>query len=416
MSEVGLPLQDVRVLAVEQYGAGPWTTLQLVELGADVVKIEDPRTQGDVGRYVPPFQDGEDSLFFETFNGGKKSIELDLKAEAGQDVFRRLVAQSDAVFSNLRGDLPGKLGLRYLDLASTNPRIVCCALTGYGLDGPRAASGALDYVIQGRAGWMTLTGEPDSPPTRAGLSLVDFSAGYVAAIALLGGLWRARREGVGCDCDVSLFETALSLLTYLATWTASGDYIAQRRPHSAHPSVVPFQNFETADGWIVIACPKQNLWEQLCKAIDREDLLRDPAYADLTKRNDNREALVAALSETLRSRSADHWLALLETAGVPAAPVNDVTEALADEQVTAREGIESYDHDVLGQVRRVRSPLRLTGPRRPAARAPRRGEHTQQILETVCGITGNDFRALLAKGAFGAREAALGHTPYGVAE
>jgi crotonobetainyl-CoA:carnitine CoA-transferase CaiB-like acyl-CoA transferase len=228
------PLEDVRILAIEQYGTGPWATQQLSDLGAEVVKIEDPRTFGDVGRYVPPFQSGEDSLFFETFNGGKRSIQLDLKNPAGRGVFLRLVERSDAVFSNLRGDQPAKLGLRYVDLAQHNPRIVCCSLSGYGQDGPRAASGALDYVVQGLAGWMTLSGEPGSPPTRVGLSLIDYAGGYLAAIALLGGLWRARRDGVGCDCDISLQETALALLTYIGTWAATEGYVPPRR----HPTPV----------------------------------------------------------------------------------------------------------------------------------------------------------------------------------
>jgi crotonobetainyl-CoA:carnitine CoA-transferase CaiB-like acyl-CoA transferase len=397
----GLPLEDVRVLAIEQFGAGPWATLQLAELGAEVIKLEDPRTGGDVGRYVPPYQDGEDSLFFETFNGGKQSVDLDLKSPAGREIFLRLVARSDVVFSNLRGDVPTKLGLRYADLAPVNERIVCCALTGFGLDGPRAASGALDYVVQGLSGWMSVTGEPGSAPTRAGLSLVDFSGGYVAAIAILGGLWRARREGRGCDCDVSLYETALSLLTYLATWSATSGYVPERQRQSAHPSVVPFQAFEAADGWIVIACPKQELWERLCRAIDRADLLDDPAYATMASRNLHREPLLATLSETLRLRGVEEWIDLLEKVGVPAGRVNDVPAALADPQVIARDGLEHYEHERLGPVTRVRTPLRLSGPRRPTQPGPQRGEHTQELLRTLCGIEAAELASLAAAGAFG---------------
>ncbi len=374
-------LRDVRILAIEQYGAGPWGSLQLAELGAEVIKIEDPATGGDVGRYVPPFQAGADSLFFETFNGGKKSVALDLRSEAGRERFHSLVAHADAVFSNLRGDVPAKLGIRYADLAPVNPRIVCCALTGFGLSGPRASSGALDYVIQGLAGWMAVTGEPDAPPTRAGLSLVDFCGGYVAALALLAGVWRARRDGIGCDCDVSLLETALSLLTYLGTWAATAGYVPPRRPYSAHPSLVPFQNFETADGWIVVACPKDQLWERLCRALEREDLLAEPRYATLAGRSDHREEVVGEVAKTLRNRPTAEWLVTFERAGVPAGPINYITAALDDIQVKARGGLDEYEHDVLGLVRRVRSPLRLSGPTRPAARAPRLGEHTKELLD-----------------------------------
>jgi crotonobetainyl-CoA:carnitine CoA-transferase CaiB-like acyl-CoA transferase len=407
-----LPLADVRIVAIEQYGAGPWATLQLSDLGAEVIKIEDPNTGGDIGRYVPPFQRGEDSLFFETFNGGKKSIELDLKNPAGRELFLRLVERSDAVFSNLRGDQPAKLGLRYADLAPRNPRIVCCSLSGYGQDGPRAHQGALDYVIQGLTGWMAMTGEPDAPPTRSGASLVDYSGGYAAAIALLGGLWRARRDGVGCDCDVSLQETALSLLTYVATWAATKGHVAPRQRNSAHPSIVPFQNFATADGWIVVACPKQEQWERLCRAIGRSDLLGNPAYSDLSRRYENRMRLVPALEEAFRERSATDWLAVLEGAGVPVAPINDVASALRDAQVVAREAVISYPHEAFGEVRRAASPLRLSGPRQVPARAPRRGEHAEAILVDLCGLDQSQLVDFGERGAFGEGRARTSAAPH----
>ncbi len=234
-----LPLADVRILAVEQFGAGPWGTLQLADLGAEVIKIEDPAAGGDVGRYVPPFQEGEHSLFFETFNRNKKSLSLDLRHADARGVLEDLVRVSDVVYSNLRGDQPKRLRLTYDDLKTVNPRIVCCSLSGFGMTGPRASEGGYDYMMQGLAGWMSLTGDPDGPPTKSGLSLVDLSGGYASAIAVLAGLWRARRDGVGCDCDVSLFETALHELMYVGTWAASRGYTPPRRRNSAHPSIVP---------------------------------------------------------------------------------------------------------------------------------------------------------------------------------
>lgn len=396
-----MPLSDVTVVAVEQFGAGPWATLQLADLGANVIKVEDPHAGGDVSRYVPPFQQGEDSLFFETFNRNKRSISLDLRTDAGREAFEELVRSADAVFSNLRGDQPQKLGLTYAQLAPLNPRIVCCSLSGFGTTGPRVKQGGYDYVMQGLAGWMSITGEPDGPPTKSGLSLVDFSAGYVAAIALLGGLWRARRDGVGCDCDISLFETALSLLTYVGTWTASAGYRPHRVAESGHPSVVPFQAFQAADGWIVIACAKQKFWELLCRALEREDLLTDGRFADFGGRLEHREQLLKQLRPIFRSREVAHWLTTLEAAGVPVGPVNEVGEALEDEQTLAREAVVTIEHPRLGPVRQVASPLRLSDAQRPLRPGPARGEHTAEVLREQCGIDGERFARLAQDGAFG---------------
>jgi crotonobetainyl-CoA:carnitine CoA-transferase CaiB-like acyl-CoA transferase len=389
------PLADVRIVAVEQFGAGPWGTLQLADLGAEVIKIEDPSAGGDVGRYVPPFQEGEDSLFFETFNRNKKSVSLDLRRPEARAVLEDLVRVSDVVYSNLRGDQPRKLRLTYEDLKDVNPRIVCCSLSGFGMTGPRAAEGGYDYMMQGLAGWMSLTGDPDGPPTKSGLSLVDLSGGYASAIAVLAGLWRARRDGVGCDCDISLHETALHELMYLGTWAASRGYVPPRRRNSAHPSIVPFQNFPTADGWIVVACPKQKFWESLCAAIGRPELAGDPRFADFAARDRNREELEPILEATFRERRSDEWLAVLAEAGVPSSAVNDVPAALEEARFV------EYEHPQLGNVRQVASPLRLSDAEPPVQRAPGRGEHTEELLVELCGYSPERVRELAAAGVFG---------------
>lgn len=259
------PLQDVRVLALEQYGAGPFGSLQLADLGADVIKIEDPSSGGDVGRYVVPQQEGEDSIFFETFNRNKRSIGLDITSEAGRAVFEDLVRVSDIVYSNLRGDVPAKLGILYADLKHLNPKVVCCSLSGFGMTGPRSSEPAYDYVLQGLTGWMDLTGEPSGPPTKSGLSVVDYAGGLVAATTMLAALHASQRDGVGVDCDLSLYDTAMSMLTYPAAWALNGDYVPARTHHSAHPSIVPFQAFQSKDGWIVIACPKEKYLKKKTK-------------------------------------------------------------------------------------------------------------------------------------------------------
>lgn len=255
-----LPLNDVRILALEQYGAGPFGSIHLAELGADVIKIEDPRSAGDVGRYIPPHDGSGDSLFFETFNHNKRSLALDLSHPEGRRVFERLVPQSDVVYSNLRGDVPAKLRIQYEDLRHLNPRIVCCSLSAFGMSGSHAGDPGYDYILQGLAGWMSLTGEPGSPPTKAGLSLVDFASGYAAATAILSGIHAARRDGHGMDCDLALYDVAMNLLTYVATWQFSAGFTTDRVPSSGHPTMVPFQNFATSDGWIVVACAKEKFW------------------------------------------------------------------------------------------------------------------------------------------------------------
>ena len=214
------PFSDIRVISIEQYGAGPFATMQLADLGAEVIKIEDPTAGGDVARYVPPFSEGGTSLFFESFNRNKRSVAIDLRQPTGREVLEDLVARADALTSNLRGDQPEKLRIRYEDLKHVNPKIVCVSLSAFGMTGPRAAQGGFDFTMQGIAGWMQLTGAPDQPPTKSGLSLVDYCAGYVTALAVVAGVWQARRDGIGCDADLSLFDTALAQLTYVGTWLA----------------------------------------------------------------------------------------------------------------------------------------------------------------------------------------------------
>lgn len=395
------PLADLRVVAVEQYGAGPFGTMQLADLGADVIKIEDPSVGGDVSRYIPPFQTGESSLFFESFNRGKRSVSLDLRQPEARRVFEDIVAASDVVFSNLRGDQPERLRLRYRDLAHVNKQVVCVSLSGFGQSGPRRSQGAYDATMQGFAGWMSLTGEPEGPPAKTGLSVVDFCGGYVAAIAILAGVLAARRDGEGCDADLSLFEVALAQLTYVGTWVASQGFAPRRRTYSAHPSIVPFQLFPTADGWLVIACPKQSLWVRLCEAIGAAGLLSDHRFATFADRDQNRDALVPLLADRFGARATDEWLPLLERLGIPCAPVNDVRDALADEQVAHRGGVLGFEHPDLGLVKQVASPLRFTNDDRRAERGPFRGEHTAMVLQTLCGYRKEKVAGLKARGAFG---------------
>ena len=397
------PLADVRIVAVEQYGAGPFGSVHLAELGADVIKIEDAASGGDVGRAVPPYQSGDDSLFFQAFNHDKRSVTLDLANAAGRAVFEDVVRTSDAVYSNLRGDVPAKLRLRYADLAHVNPRIVCVSLSGFGMTGPRASEPAYDYILQGLAGWQSLTGDPDGPPTKSGLSVVDYSGGLVAALALLAGVHAARRDGVGCDCDTSLFETAMSMLTYVASWTLALDstYVPERLAYSAHPSIVPFQNFRTADGWIVIVCAKEKFWERLVDVLGIVHVRDDARFAGFAARRANRELVASTLQRALSARTTAEWIAALTAAGVPCGPINDVRAALADPQTEARDLIAEVEHAEFGVARWIASPVRVGEPAAAHARAPHLGEHTVAVLHDLLGYDDARIAELRAAGAFG---------------
>jgi crotonobetainyl-CoA:carnitine CoA-transferase CaiB-like acyl-CoA transferase len=395
------PLEDVRILAIEQYGAGPFGSVHLADLGAEVIKIEDPRVGGDVGRYVPPYGEEEDSLFFETFNRNKKSLSLDLSSDAGRKVFERLVQHSDAVYSNLRGDVPAKIGITYDDLKHLNPAIVCCSLTGFGMTGPRQKQPGYDYVLQGLAGWMDLTGEPDGPPTKSGLSLVDYSGGLVAAISLLGGLHAARRDGRGMDCDVSLYDTAIAMLTYPAVWHLNEGFTPARTHHSAHPSLVPFQAFETSDAWIVVGCAKEKFWIRLVEVLGSPEWATRPEFASFAERNRNREELLPLLEEALKARTAADWLEQLTEAGIPCSPINDVKSALEDEHTRARGLIVETEHPRFGTIQQLGSPVRVGPPPPQYRRAPLRNEDFQHVLRDIAEYQPAQIAELQRAGAFG---------------
>ncbi len=390
-------LSDIRVVAIEQYGAGPYGSLHLAELGADVIKIEQP-PGGDIGRTVPPFRADNDSLFFSSLNRSKRSVCLDLVDSRGRQVLEDLVAVSDAVYSSLRGDVPGKLRLHHADLAHRNPLIVCCTLTGYGTNGPRAAQPGFDYMVQGMAGWMSITGDPAGPPTKAGLSAVDFSTGIVAALATMAGVHAARRDGVGSDCDISLLDTALSMLNYLATWTGTQGYEPRRVERSGHPSVVPFGAFPTLDGWLIAGGSKEKFWRRMAIAMERADLLQDPRFTSFEDRLVNKQAFMDEVDRTLSQRPTAHWLTVLEEAGVPCGPVNSVAEAMQDPQVIARNLVFEVEQPAFGAVTQVASPVRVGQEPHRRQPAPALGEHTRAVLQGLLGYSESRVEALAEAG------------------
>ena len=359
-------------------------TQLLVELGAEVVKIESP-AGGDVSRDVGPHFEAQlpataQSLFYQSLNRGKKSVTLDLQQAEGRAVFHRLVAQADVVASNLRGDVPAKLGLTYEQLRQVNPRIVCAHLTGYGRTGERAAWPGYDYLMQAEAGYFDLTGEPDSPPARMGLSMVDYMTGILLALAAVSAVVRARATGLGCDTDVSLFDVALYNLNYLAAWQLNAGASTTRQPRSAHPSLTPCQLYRTADGWIYLMCNKEKFWRVLCERTGQTAWLADPRFAGFAQRLVHREALTALLDAALSTHSTAHWLAQFG-GSVPAAPVLTVDQALQAPFVAEQELVTQIPLPGGGTLRGMRSPIRSSaGGDVPLAPGPSLGQHTDEVL------------------------------------
>jgi succinate--hydroxymethylglutarate CoA-transferase len=392
-------LDGLRVLAVEQYGAGPFGTQALVDLGAEVIKIENPREGGDVTRSLGPYFDerlGEtaDSLFFQALNRSKKSVALDLAAPEGQEAFHALVRGADAVACNLRGDVPDRLGLTYATLGKIKPEIVCCHLTGYGREGSRAAWPSYDYIVQAEGGLFSLNGEPDTPPSRFGLSVVDYMAGYCLALNVVSGVLAARATGCGRDLDVCLYDVALASVNYLATWSLNAGFAPQRRARSAHQTVVPCQLFETADGWIYIMANKEKFFAALCMELGAPELADDPRFHRFPDRLANRQVLSDLLDELFRKRPTAEWVKRL-SGKVPAAPVNSVSQALASDLTAERAMIVEAQAESGATLRMLRSAMRDGAT--PDRAAPRLGEHTRELL-CAAGIPAERIEALRSRG------------------
>ena len=391
------PLEGVRILDLTWVLAGPFASMVLCDLGADVIKVERPPI-GDVARMTAPLVNGE-SCYFLSVNRGKRSIALDLKSEPGRAVFERLVESSDAVFSNLRGDQPDRLGLTYDVLGRINPAIVCVALTGYGRHGDAAQLLGYDALIQAGAGWASLTGAPDGPPAKSGLSLADYVAGLTAVLGLMVALFDARRTGVGRDVDTNLYDSALAMLSYPATWYLSSGFVTRRQPMSGHPSVVPFQFFATADGHIAIATPKEKFFRTLVEKMDLPELADDPRFADFEARGRNREILLAILSKRFAERATAEWLAMLR-GRIPIAPVRSLEQALDPVELAERGMLAEYEHPSFGTVRSVGQPLTMSGYEPRYGRGPGIGSDGNDILEEL-GYSPEAITGLRAAGAFG---------------
>ena len=376
------PRAGVRIVSIEQFGAAPYGSMFLADLGADVIKVENLAIGGDPARKTGPFLLGDsDSQYFQTWNMNKKSVTLDLRTDAGKAALEDLVLGAEVVLNNLRGDLPAKMGLDYAALSKLKPAIVCVHLSAYGRDNERASWPGYDYLMQAEAGLMHLTGEPDSPPTRIGApSMIDHTTGLTAMVGLLAALIQARATGKGCDVDTCLFDAALHQLGYAAIWYLNEGHVPERQTRSAHFSVAPVQTFPTADGWIFVMCLTDKFWNALLGVMKRTDLNADARFSSQAARAGNREALTAALDAEFRREPTKHWMDVL--AGVlPIAPVFDLEQALESPFLRTTGMISHVPHPRRPDLRVLANPIKINGER---------------LSQRVCPAPGADNEAILA--------------------
>ena len=390
-------LDGLRVLDLTQVMAGPFCSMLLCDMGADVIKVEPPA--GDSTRRMPGAV-GTDSPSFNAVNRGKRGIVVDLKQPAGRDAVRRLAAVSDVLVENYRPGVLAKFGLGYPELSSENPRLVYASISGYGQTGPSAGKGGFDLVAQGVSGLMSVTGEAGRPPVKAGIPVTDLGAALFALAGILAALLARARTGRGQLVDTSLVDAGVALSVWEATQYFSGRGVPERLG-SAHRMNAPYQAIRCADGYVTIGAANDRTFRRLCEALGHSDWAVDPEYRDDTHRIRNREALAARIEAVMETRPRAHWLELLESHGVPCGPINDYAEVMADPHVRARELVVETDHPTLGRIQALGTPIKLSEtPLAPGRPAPRLGQHTDDVLGDA-GFEAAEIAALRRSGAVG---------------
>jgi len=392
------PLAGVRVLDLSRVLAGPWCTQTLADLGADVWKIEPPGTGDDTRSWLPPDVEGE-STYFMCANRSKRSLAINLRHPEGQALVRRLARQADVLVENYRLGTLRKFGLDYETLSAENPRLIYCSISGYGRTGPRAAEPGYDFVIQAESGLMSLTGEPDGEPMKLGVAITDLVTGMNATQAILAALISRGASGKGQLIDLALLDGAVSVLANVGAGYLAASHLPKRFGN-AHPTVVPYQIFDTADGAFALAVGNDAQFATLCGTLQVPHLAQDERYRTNRARVLNRDTLLPALQDILSRQDSAHWLRQLRAAGIPAGPVRSVPEALDAPEIAARGLLADTPDARHGTLRLMRSPLNLRGtpPRSPVA-PPRVGEHTDDILTQVLGATPAEIEQWRAQGA-----------------
>jgi len=390
------PLHGIRVIDLTRVLAGPFCSMSLGDMGAEVIKVEEP-DKGDDTRGWPPFANGE-STYFMSVNRNKKSLTLNMKAPEGQAILRGLMAKADVVIENFRPGTMERLGFGYDALRKLNPRLVYCSISGFGESGPESSRPGYDLIVQGESGVMDLTGFADGPPVKVGNSIGDLVAGMSAAQGVTLALLARSKSGKGQKVEIGMLDVMASLLTYQAGlyWNAGGK---PTRRGNQHPSIVPYEVFQAQDAYMTLGVANNSLWERMCSAIGREDLAKDARFDSEAKRVTNRETLIPALNAEFGKRPASEWLARLDTAGVPAGRIKTVAEVCESEHLRARGMFVRLAHPKAGAVTAMGVPIRLWGtPGAAQSPAPLLGQHTDEILRGLLRIPKPKIAKLRAAG------------------
>ena len=390
------PLDGMKVLDLTRVLAGPYATMLLGDLGAEVIKIEQPGT-GDESRNFGPFKNGF-SLYFMSVNRGKQSVTLNLKTERGQAVFKRLLKQTDVLVENFRPGTMEKLGLDYDTLKVEHPSLIYAACSGFGQTGPYAQQGAYDMIIQGMGGIISITGEPDGPPVRVGTSISDITAALFTTIGVLSALHHRNRTGRGQLVDVAMLDSLVAVLeNAVVRYFATGE--APKPLGARHPAITPFEAFASADGHVIIALGNDTLWAKFCEHVDRQELISDERFRTNADRTENHGELFPILSEIMAQRKTDDWIDALGKIGVPCGPINAMDKVVSHPQVQAREMITRIAHDITGEVEVPGVPIKLSEtPGNVEAPAPSLGEHTTEVLTDLLKMSPDEVEALRRDG------------------
>jgi len=401
------PLQHLRVLDLTRVLAGPWCTQTLADLGADVIKIERPGQGDDTRQWGPPFAPDAQGLptteaaYFLAVNRNKRSVTLDIATPEGQQIVRELVAQCDVLVENFKvGDMR-RYGLDYESLRAEHPGLVYCSITGFGQTGPYAPRAGYDFIVQGMGGFMSVTGEgeqvPGSSPQKAGVAIADLFTGAQATIAILAALTHRDRTGEGQHLDICLLDTQVAMMANMATnYLATGQ--SPVRWGNAHPNIVPYQTFQVADGWVIVACGNDSQFRKLTEVAGAPELASDERFSTNPQRVRHRQVLIPLLDDLMRHKTRAQWIAALEAAGVPCGPINQMADVFQDPQVLARDMLVRLPHPTAGQVSVPGSALKLSGtPVAYRSAPPLLGQHTQEVLQSLTSLSADDLQDLQAR-------------------